>query len=197
MLLNSNGTNMRVGNPSYIEIYDNALNKKECDMIINQVEKSSLIPGHCGTDDYTSGKRCREVANATFEDSSIISNVLYPGLMSCLRKYKDKHRCLDRIGMWSYFKEYNVQKYEGEKDGFFAWHCEHGPHDDESQRILAWMFYLNDAKCGTEFINYPTIKAKRGRCVIWPAFWTHLHRGVVPNKGVKYIATGWVSYIDE
>ena len=59
---------------------------------------------------------------------------------------------------------------------------------------MAWMFYLNDAKCGTEFLNYPTVQAKRGRCVIWPAFWTHVHKGQLPNIGLKYIVTGWISF---
>ena len=34
-------TNLLEGNPSYIEIYDNALNQKECDLLINQFEKSN------------------------------------------------------------------------------------------------------------------------------------------------------------
>ena len=58
------------------------------------------------------------------------------------------------------------------------------------------MFYLNNAKCGTEFMEYPTVQAKIGRLVIWPAFWTHVHKGVIPNKGIKYIITGWASYKD-
>ena len=64
-----------------------------------------------------------------------------------------------------------------------------------SLRVLAWMFYLNDAKSGTEFLNYPKVKAKKGRGIVWPAFWTHVHRSEA-NKGVKYIVTGWGS-IDE
>ena len=46
-------------------------------------------------------------------------------------------------------------------------------------------------------MNYPTVNAKMGRCVIWPAAWTHVHRGVTPNKGLKYIVTGWVTYCTE
>ena len=88
---------------------------------------------------------------------------------------------------------YNFQKYDGEDDGYKEWHCEHGADDYSSRRILAWMFYLNNAKSGTEFKRYPTVQGKRGRCVIWPSAWTHIHRGVA-NKGLKYIATGWVSY---
>ena len=39
-----------------------------------------------------------------------------------------------------------------------------------------------------------TIHPKRGRIVMWPAGWTHIHSGVTPNKGDKYIISGWYSY---
>ena len=59
-------------------------------------------------------------------------------------------------------------------------------------RILAWMVYLNDAVSGTEFpYQERTVTPKTGRTAIWPAGWTHPHKGVTPNMGVKYIATGW------
>ena len=58
------------------------------------------------------------------------------------------------------------------------------------------MFYLTDAKSGTEFMHYPTMSAKKGRCIIWPASFTHVHRSA-PNKGVKYIISGWISYAPE
>ena len=119
-----------------------------------------------------------------------------------MQKFVDKNKfpcefdnmgALDFIQSWTFSKYYNIQKYENEDDGYKQWHCEHGM-EENSNRILAWMFYLNDAKCGTEFAYFPTVNAKAGRCVIWPAFWTHLHRGVIPNKGIKYIATGWYEY---
>ena len=40
------------------------------------------------------------------------------------------------------------------------------------------------------------MNAVKGRCVIWPAFWTHMHKGVVSKTETKYIATGWISYIN-
>ena len=54
------------------------------------------------------------------------------------------------------------------------------------------MFYLNDAS-GTEFMHYPTVRAKIGRCVIWPAGLTHMHKSQI-NKGLKYIISGWIGY---
>ena len=106
--------------------------------------------------------------------------------------YKKKYSSLEYLSPWRVFPDYNFQKYQTEDDGAKTWHTEHGGGLC-STRILAWMIYLNNAKSGTEFMHFPTMQAKAGRCIIWPAGWTHLHKGV-PNKGLKYIVTGWVSY---
>ena len=55
------------------------------------------------------------------------------------------------------------------------------------------MFYLNDAKSGTEFKHFSTVDAKMGRGIIWPATFTHMHRSE-SNKGLKYIVSGWMSF---
>ena len=84
---------------------------------------------------------------------------------------------------------YNLQKYE-QGEGFFSLHNEQS--GSYPYRLLAWMVYLNDAKSGTEFpYQEMTVTPKEGRTVIWPAGWTHPHKGVTPNEGIKYIATGW------
>ena len=106
---------------------------------------------------------------------------------------EEKYPMLEDLSLWNVGPDYNIQKYiEGE--GYYIMHCEHDVPD--LNRIMAWMFYLNDAKCGTRFY-YPTrdVKAKRGRLVIWPASWTHPHSGITPNRGIKYIATGWFCFV--
>ena len=64
-------------------------------------------------------------------------------------------------------------------------------------RMLVWMIYLNtvtDAG-GTYFSNHKkTTDAVEGRVVIWPAFWTHFHKGIPSLTQVKYIATGWYNF---
>ena len=63
--------------------------------------------------------------------------------------------------------------------------------------MLVWMIYLNTVTDdgGTYFESYDkTINAVKGRCVIWPAFWTHFHNGIVSKTQTKYIATGWFMY---
>jgi hypothetical protein len=188
---------MLVGNPNYIEIYDNALNKKECDMLINHFEKSKLYPASTGGLGYRPDlKKCVQLDSPCFSDNSRISNITLPIVVRCLNRYKEKYNNLlsNNIMPWKYADNYSFQKYEAEDDGYKVWHTEQSGGEEASYRILVWMIYLNDAKSGTEFMKYPTIRAKMGRCVIWPAGWTHVHRGVTPNKGLKYIITGWASF---
>ena len=189
-----------VPNSDFFGIYDNALTKKECQILINQFENSPKREGRSYSDGdlvvNEDQKKCIEVDNYSFSNKSVISRIINARLRECIDDYKKEYPSMDNfIAPWVIDNGYNVQKYETEEDGFKAWHTEAGGAPT-SNRVLAWMFYLNDAKSGTEFINYPTVNAKMGRCVIWPAAWTHIHRGVVPNKGLKYIVTGWASYVE-
>jgi len=57
--------------------------------------------------------------------------------------------------------------------------------------------YLNDVEEGgeTEFLYVKRrVSAKKGRFVLWPAGFTHTHRGNPPLSGEKYIMTGWVEF---
>ena len=180
------------GTSSFIEVYDKALTEKECQIIINSFEKSEYYLGYTGGGYRPDQKKCMQNVYS-FPDINPVTNILKPTLKRCLDRYYEKYNALNHLRGFSMYDNYNIQKYDGEEDGYKVWHCEHGSTDVMSKRILAWMFYLNDAKSGTEFIYYPTINAKRGRCVIWPAGFTHMHKGVIPNKGLKYIATGWIS----
>ena len=107
-----------------------------------------------------------------------------------IKKYHEKYDNLNHISFWKCDHVFTFKKFESEHDGFKSWHTEHGT--GTANRIAVWQFYLNDAESGTEFMSYPTINAKIGRCVIWPASWTHVHRSA-PNKGLKYIISGWMS----
>jgi len=102
---------------------------------------------------------------------------------------------LDYIEPGTFDDAFSFKKYETEEDGFHSWHTEAGGRFT-SNRILAWMIYLNNAKSGTEFMHFPTIRAKMGRCIIWPAAFTHVHRSE-PNKGLKYVISGWISFMEQ
>ena len=84
-----------------------------------------------------------------------------------------------------------IQKTEP-KEGYHVFHCENSTWNAQKD-ALAWMVYLNDVEeaVETEFLYQQLkIKPSKGRVVIWPGSFTHLHRGN-PPMSTKYIATGW------
>jgi len=184
---------------SFIGVYDHTLSKQECERAIELFETSPQRRGTLYGDggktvvqDYI--KSDIEMIGTQFGDGTEVSDIIEKGLKTGLEQYHQKHHfALEHIEHWGVDSHYNFQKYENPHDGFKQWHTEQGGAIT-SKRILAWMIYLNNAKSGTDFLYYPTTKAKTGRCVIWPASWTHTHRSQ-SNKGLKYIATGWISYL--
>jgi len=79
----------------------------------------------------------------------------------------------------------------------YHWHIDGGSHEF-SQRQLVALWYLNDVPGPggeTEFLYQDVkIKPEQGKLILFPPFWTHEHRGVTLQRGVKYIATTWVVF---
>jgi Rps23 Pro-64 3,4-dihydroxylase Tpa1-like proline 4-hydroxylase len=105
----------------------------------------------------------------------------YPGLLRIDKK------------MWGY----KIQKtLAGE--GYHIWHDENSS-PKHTTRILTWTIYLNDEFTGgeTEFLHKNMrLTPKKGTLVIFPANFTHTHRGNPPLTGEKYIMTSWVHLSD-
>jgi|TARA_R100001530_G_C4233975_1_gene133436 hypothetical protein len=116
--------------------------------------------------------------------------------------FKELSKCLN-----SYIKKYNIKEelrtqlcnniqYYKPKQGYPALHYERGK--TFSTRQLVYMLYCNTVtdKGGTEFpYQNTTLSAVKGKLVIWPADFTHPHRGIVSDTQEKYIVTGWIEII--
>lgn len=117
-------------------------------------------------------------------------------LQSILMRYCERYPNAQETQRFNIFENYNLQYYEPNQ-GFKGWHCENGGSLNNFHRHLVFMTYLNDVENGgTEFKNYPNIQdhAEQGLTLIWPAGWTHTHRGIISDKSEKYIITGWYSF---
>ena len=191
-------------NFDFLEVYDDTLSKEECDKLIKDFEDVSPLSGRKIYEGALSnefgGKGQQKYSTTLYSDMSdgLFKAFNIPtdiSLQKGIKQYKEKYSFIDKISPWSCWRYYNVQKYE-EGQGYYKLHCEHDSGDSSGvHRILAWMIYLNDAECGTEFpYQNKILDAKVGRLVIWPAAWSHPHKGVTPNKGLKYIATGWYNF---
>ena len=79
----------------------------------------------------------------------------------------------------------------------YHWHIDGGSHEFSHRQLVA-IWYLNDVPGPggeTEFL-FQNIKVnpELGKLILFPPFWTHEHRGITLEKGVKYIATTWVVF---
>jgi hypothetical protein len=83
--------------------------------------------------------------------------------------------------------------------GYHIWHSEQG-RGKSAERVLVYALYLNDFSEDeggeTEFLYQKLrIKPEKNLLLIWPAAFTHVHRGnTVLGSQAKYIVTGWFYY---
>jgi len=119
-------------------------------------------------------------------------------LIDILNQYEKKYLSICNISKWGIIENSNIQYYKP-NCGFVKHHCERTCFEN-SERHLVFMTYLNDIRIGgeTEFYYQKVkIKPKKGKTLIWPADWTHTHRGIVSPKEEKYIITGWLSFVQD
>lgn len=95
-----------------------------------------------------------------------------------------------------FLEEFNIQKYVPPHGVYSRLHYEQN-FDSELffRRHYVWCLYLNTVDVGGETF-FPKqkvkVKAEKGKLVIFPAHFTHPHKGLKADQ-VKYIATGWLS----
>jgi hypothetical protein len=115
-------------------------------------------------------------------------------LQKCLETYVNKYSEACSCAHYNVNTFYNLQYYPP-GGGYKKWHHE-SSSKDTAYRKLVFMTYLNTVpKAGTDFKYQDlTTPCKKGLTVIWPAEFTHTHRGVISKTKEKYIITGWFTY---
>jgi len=90
---------------------------------------------------------------------------------------------------------YNMQRTDAGE--YYNWHIDGGSHDFADRQLVA-LWYLNDVAGpggATGFMYQDvSVQPKEGSLVLFPPFWTHEHRNSQLQKGVKYVATTWISF---
>ena len=123
------------------------------------------------------------------------AEIVQEELSYCFNDYVDTFDVLKNHPMMAMYHKVQKTLPQG---GYHIWHCEQGG-GAHMRRMLVYTLYLNDVEEGgeTEFLyqqkRYP---ARKGDICIFPAHFTHPHRGNPPLSGEKYIMTGWVESID-
>ena len=190
----------------FIEVYENTLTREVCDKVMTYTDlrlstmSEDKKRGLIGGDEIDVELKDSYDLHMKLDDDNEISISIRNALLPRIDKYIQSNPQLNLLPRWKYQNVYNLQKYNPGM-GFHSLHCENtGAKPKHSvNRLAAWMIYLNTITNGggTYFDNYDrTTNAVQGRCDIWPAYWTHMHKGIVSKTETKYIATGWISFID-
>jgi hypothetical protein len=179
----------------FIKVYENALSEQLMQELRDWADRPSLdlsISENRGDRQFDKGKLGREDHQKflKFSNSELMwkcNEELSPFMMQYSEDFPGVH------GAVSY--EIKLQK-TPIGGGYSVWHGEQG-RGEASTRVLSWMVYLNDVEEGgeTEFL-YQGFRQKsvKGTLVIWPAAFTHTHRGNPPYSNEKYIITGWANF---
>ena len=176
------------------------ISEKICDDLVDYF-KDNHIDAAPGTVGGTDGaivdatiKDSTDLHVTPHEDNTIITEYI-TALGSALNKYQEKYKMLVRMSRFTLTSNWNIQHYKAGQ-GYKDWHCE---RSSNNKRLIVWMTYLNDVPGGgTEFLYQKiTSPAKKGLTLFWPTDWTHTHRGQISENYEKYIATGWLHFVDD
>tara|TARA_B100000287_G_scaffold421210_1_gene461587 strand:+ start:737 stop:1354 length:618 start_codon:yes stop_codon:yes gene_type:complete len=158
-----------------------------------------LLPGQVGTEGRVvpEAKLCSEIPLTSLpphffteeHDRSLqgYQDEIYQMIQHYARKYMDESQLTPT-------NPPKIQWYDP-GEAYFAEHYDNGFLHSEKQ--VAYITYLTDNVDGggTRFVHQDyTVKSEFGKTVFFPAGYTHRHQGVVDNKDVKIILTGWFKY---
>ena len=181
---------------SFIFEKTNALSKEFCADVIARFEthKEDQYQGRIGqmAGENMSVKRSTDLVISDKPHWHDIDRALFKSLGLAIREFRHKFPYFNGP-----FKDMGYGLQRTNAGEFYHWHIDGGSHDF-SQRQLVAIWYLNDVDGPggeTEFLfQRVKIKPEAGKLILFPPFWTHEHRGVTLEAGVKYIATTWVVF---
>lgn len=191
----------------FIGMYSNVYPDGYCNHMITEFERL-LSGGMCGTrqnsenarktskEDYFYFLNLKNHSLTPFNNEGPV-NIFFDGLQRCFDEYVSEYDVLMDYSL-------NCSSVKMQKTvpgaGYHVWHAEQG-NGDNANRALTYILYLNtldpDSAGETEFLYQKMRIPPQENClVLWPAGFTHPHRGnVVYGNNSKYIITGWF-YLD-
>ncbi len=187
--------------PDFIEVIPNALTQQECEIVLDDFSvmqsQGMLWETQNPNQKINDSRASYTTALMTNMKGTCRNHVITP-ISNYVRAYVEAHQ----EGMFSpktkvdmAIEDVLVQKTEPTQ-GYHVWHSERQTLGSMT-RAVAWIVYLNDIQEGgeTEFLYYSKrIKAEAGKLIIFPANFTHAHRGNPPLSDAKYIMTGWYRF---
>ncbi len=191
-----NHTLTEVKQGSHVYVADNVLNADFCNEVIQRFEQATdeQYQGRVGQSEVEMPdiKRSTDLVISGKAHWKDVDRVLFSSLAGALSVMRSQHAFFQ-----GRFKDYGYAIQRTQPGEFFHWHVDSGSHSFANRQLVA-IWYLNDVEGpggDTEFKHQAiSIKPETGKLLLFPPFWTHEHRGVTLERGVKYIATTWVLF---
>jgi len=183
----------------FIGIFEGAVPDTLCDRII---EKLNLHMDQHPSEVRNGKTQFKNQENGR-KDYSVFANKIWGGICleinealdKCAQAYSDEFFTIKNLAQLR-SDEIKVQL-TPPRGGYHVWHCEQASKE-VADRVLVWTIYLNDIPNGegeTEFLwQGIKLQPKKGLVCIFPAAFTHTHRGNPVYSCDKYIATGWYNF---
>ena len=197
---------MKIEYKDFIGVFSGVYPKGFCEHLISEFDRNQSLG--VGTDrqngegvskhiknDYQIFSNGKNINFEPFKEKNTI-DLFFEGLQACFEQYSNEYSAL-KDG------EINCNNMKMQKTStggaYHVWHGEQG-NGHQANRGLVYMLYLNtlptEANGETEFLyQQRRINPVENTMVIWPASFTHAHRGnPVYGDNHKYIITGWFYY---
>jgi hypothetical protein len=190
----------------FIAIYRNVYPEGYCQHLIKEFDR--LVESGAGSSRQRgegAAKHCKNDIQlslnfgvhtvANFNDAPA-TRMFFNGLQQCYDAYTEQYSVLRDGNIRGTAMKMQRTDPGG---GYHVWHGEQG-NGEHADRVLVYMLYLNtltQEEAGeTEFLyQQRRLQPTENTIVIWPATFTHAHRGnTVFGERSKYIVTGWFYY---
>ena len=167
-----------------------------CREMIDRFERyrEEQYPGRIGqtVQQDASIKRSTDLALSGKPHWQDLDRELFRSLNRALAEFKERYPFFAGP-----FKDMGYAIQRTDPGEFYHWHIDGGSHEFAMRQLVA-IWYLNDLvdQGGeTEFQHQGVrVTPQAGKLLLFPPFWTHLHRGNTLQSGHKYIATTWVIF---
>jgi Rps23 Pro-64 3,4-dihydroxylase Tpa1-like proline 4-hydroxylase len=167
-----------------------------CREMIDRFERyrEEQYPGRIGqtAQQDASIKRSTDLALSGKPHWQDLDRELFRSLNRALAEFKERYPFFAGP-----FKDMGYAIQRTDPGEFYHWHIDGGSHEFAMRQLVA-IWYLNDLvdQGGeTEFQHQDVrVTPQAGNLLLFPPFWTHLHRGNTLQSGNKYIATTWVVF---
>ena len=176
-----------------IRRYRGAFSRDECKEIIEYInffENNQILEYDKSALELEDHKVVNVTHDYDLGASSKLATMLFPGFKPCVTEYLESISILRS-------KKFLLHDLKLKKipagGGFHNWHYENGSLSVATRQFVVQL-YLNDDFDGgeTEFLYQQRREESiAGDIIIFPASYTHTHRGNPPLGGDKYIATSW------